>query len=440
MRTIGILFIGSLLVAATTSARAQNLSPDQFDIVQEEENAMESPSPLRPLEWLTLSGELRERATLISDINFDPDEEHNGWFWTQRLSLTGDADLTSWLRGRITLLSALSEGGEEGPVERNNLAVQEQYVEIGPEDLFLRIGRQELVLGSSRLVANREGTNVRRTWDGIRGTLTLRDWKFDAFGLQEVEVEPEGIFNDESGNNQRLAGLYVTGPAVLGSIDLYYLYAEFEDRISIETLGDEERHTVGVRSFGEMGQAFWNWEGIYQFGEHGSFDISAWSVAANTGYRTQDLPWSPEILLSVNIASGDKEQGDGNLGTFNALFPRGSYFSELAQFGPSNFYNVHPYVKAHPHEDVLVFVDVNFLWRLEEEDGIYGPPGNIIRQGTGTDARYVNTSISAGIEWEATDHLFLSTLFTRAEAGAFIEETGPSTSINFLEFTARVRF
>ncbi|MEO1657778.1 MAG: alginate export family protein [Pseudomonadota bacterium] len=439
MRAPALLFAASALLFAPSTVWAQNLAPDQFDVVPDEEPRAGT-SALQPTDWLTLSGELRERATLISDVNFDPDQEDNGWFWTQRLSVTSDVEATPWLRGRLTLLSALTEGGPEGPIERNDLGVQEGYIDIGPTDAFLRVGRQEFVLGSYRLVANREGTNVRRTWDGVRASFARNDWQFDTFALQEVLVEPEGVFNDDSDDSRRLAGVYATGPAPIGSIDLYYLYAEFEDKETIETVADEERHSIGVRSFGEIGQAFWNWEAIYQFGEQGEFDISAWTVAANTGYRFSNLPWSPEFLFSTNIASGDDEQGDGTLGTFNALFPRGSYFSELAQFGPSNFYNVHPYIKAHPREDILIFVDVNFLWRLEEADGIYGPPGNIIRRGGTTDAHFVNTSVSAGIEWEATEHLFFSTLYTRAEAGQFIEDTGPSASIDFVEFTARVRF
>lgn len=436
MRSFALLFPAMALALLSTPLYAQNVSPDQFDVHHAEDNT----NGLTPFPWLTLSGELRERGTLISDISFDPNDEHNGWFWTQRLSLTGDADITPWLRSRVTLLSALVEGGEGGPAEQNNLALHEGYFDLGTQETFLRVGRQELVFGSSRLIANREGTNVRRTWDGVRFSSSWKDWTIDAFGLQEVAVRTDGAFNDEGTDNRQLAGVYATTQFPLGSIDFYYLYTEFKDRESIETIADEERHSVGMRSFGEIGNAFWNWEAIYQFGEQDQFDISAWTVAANTGYRFPNLPWSPEVLLSTNIASGDDQQGDGSLGTFNALFPRGNYFSQLAQFGPSNFYNVHPYIKAHPREDILLFIDVNFYWRLQEADGVYGPPGTIIRPGNASASRFVNTSISTGVEWEATERVFISTLYTRAEAGQFIKDTGPSSDIDFVEFTARYRF
>jgi len=429
------------LMLASAPSFAQNQTPDQFEVETSDDDDGEG---LSPFSWLEISGEARERATFISDLAFDPENEDNGFFWTQRLSLTGDVEATPWLRGRVSVLSALQEGGEPSPVERNVLDLQEGYLDFGTETAFFRVGRQELKLGSSRLVSDRNGTNVKRTWDGIRGSVEWNDWKVDVFGLQEIQVDQTGVFNDDSSDESLLAGIYATTPFILGDIDLYYLYAEFEDRTTIENTGDQRRHSIGARGFGERGNAFWNWETIYQFGtqesEFGDLNISAWTVAGNTGYRFPNLPWSPEILLSTNVASGDDEQGDGQLGTFDALFPRGNYFSQLALLGPSNFFNVHPIVKAHPRDNLLVFIDTNLFWRLDTDDGVFGPAGNIIRSGEASDARFVNTSVSAGIEWEAAENIFFSFLYTHSEPGQFIIETGPSDPIDFVEFTASFKF
>ncbi|MEM9670501.1 MAG: alginate export family protein [Pseudomonadota bacterium] len=445
MRYFGVLILSLVTTVITlpyrTASAQQNQTPAKFEVLPVEEDALD---PLSPFPWLDLSGELRERITFISDIEFNPDNEDNGAFLTQRLSLTGDVTVSPWLRGRMTLLSALQEGGELSPVERNVLDLQEGYAEFGNEGAFLRIGRQELKLGSSRLVSDRNGTNVKRTWDGVRGDVGLGEWNISVFGLQEVAVDQTGVFNDDSSDDGRLSGIYITGLSIIGNLDLYYLFAEFEDRTTSEGTGDQQRHSIGARSFGEIGDFFWNWEAIYQFGtqetEFGDLDITAWTIAANTGYRFPDFTWSPEILLSTNIASGDDEQGDGTLGTFDALFPRGSYFSELALLGPSNFFNVHPYIKAHPRDDLLIFVDVNFFWRFDIDDGLFGPPGNIIRPGGTSDARFVNTSVSAGAEWEATERLIVSFLYTHSEPGAFINETGPNDPIDFFEFSASFKF
>ncbi len=390
--------------------------------------------------WLHLSGQLRERVTYLSAIEYDAGADGAGFFWTQRARIVADAQALPWLRARASVVSALLEGGDESPVERNDLDLQEGFLDFGPEHAFIRVGRQELRLGSQRLVAVRDGTNVRRTWDGVRGSLAVGDWNLDAVGLRLVDVDVDGIFNDGQDEGQELAGLYIVGPAPLGKIDLYYLYAEFDDRATIEGIEDEQRHSVGARAFGDKGPWFWDWEAIYQFGDFEDADISAWTVAMNTGYRWEEVTWSPEIMLSTNIASGDGDLGDGRLGTFNALYPRGSYFSENALLGPANFFNVHPYLRLRPRDDLLTFVDVNFYWRLETEDGVYGPPGFLIREPLGSDERLVDISVSAGVEWQAGEHFFLSLLFTHSEPQAFIRETGVSDPVDFVEFTVEFNF
>jgi len=106
----------------------------------------------------------------------------------------------------------------------------------------------------------------------------------------------------------------------------------------------ERRTSIGTRVSGRAGAWDYNWEAIVQFGHFGDDDIRAWTVATETGVTFFDVLWRPRLALSANIASGDKDPGDGKLQTFNPLFPRGNYFSEDATLGPRNFFNVHRFV------------------------------------------------------------------------------------------------
>lgn len=394
-----------------------------------------------PAQWVVISGQLRQRATYQSAIEYDREAEAAGWFWTQRAAIAADVEITTFLRARTSLVSALIEGGEENsPIERNDLDVQEAYIEFGPRDAFVRVGRQEIRLGSQRLIAVRDGTNVRRNWDGVRANATLGDVTIDAFALRLVDTEPAGVFNDGRDEGRYLAGTQVTFPAPLGKLETYYLFTEFDQRRTIEGIADERRHSVGARAFGSAGGWFWDWEAVYQFGKFGRGDISAWTLATNTGFRWEDRPWKPELMLSLNVASGDGDPGDGDLGTFNALYPRASYFSENAILGPANFFNVHPYLRLRPRENLLVGADLNFYWRLEREDGVYGPPGNLIRLPQGSQDRLVDISLSGAIEWEASENIFLSLLFTHSAPQDFIRATGPSDNIDFVEATLQFDF
>ncbi|UWR24522.1 alginate export family protein [Sulfitobacter sp. S190] len=389
---------------------------------------------------LSFSGEIRERATYLSGNGFDDANPDRGWSLTQRLRFQIDAEVAPALRGRINLLSAVQTGFSDSPVDRNVLDLHEAYVEVGSEDRFVRLGRQEMRLGSQRLVGWRDGTNVRRVWDGVRGVFALGDATLDAFALQLVDVETTGAFNDTSDDDRVLAGLYWSGAAPVGNLHLYYLFAGFDDRENIEGTADERRQTLGLRSFGENGPWAWNAEAAYQFGRAGRDDIRAWTIAADISHQWRDRPLKPRLGLSANVASGDSDRGDGRLETFNALYPRGSYFSDIALLGPSNFINLRPSLQMFPRDDLLVYVDMNFFWRLDRNDGIYSPSGSLLRGPEGSDARYVNTSLSAGVEWQARDDVLFSAIYARSHPGDFIRETGPSDPIDFIELTIKFTF
>lgn len=348
---------------------------------------------------ITLSGELRERITWQSAVAFDSEDETAGLFWTQRIALALDAELAPVLRARAALVSALIEGGDEtSPAERNPLDVQEAFVEIGPRDAFVRLGRQELGLGAQRLIAVRDGTTVRRTWDGVRGQAKIGAAQLDAFALRLVAVETEGAFNDARNPGRDLAGVQASLPLRLGRLDAYWLRSTVADRDTIEGRADERRHSFGLRAHGSEGGWFWDWEAVYQTGRFGSGTIAAWTLATNTGHRWDALGWKPEVMLSANIASGDSEPGDGRLGTFSALYPNASYFSENAALGPANFFNIHPYLRLRPRPDLSASLDLNLFWRLERADGVYSPQGELIVPPGPSTARFVDVALSGAAE------------------------------------------
>ena len=411
-RLAALSFVGAVLAA--TAGHGQNMSRD----------------------W-AFGVEVRERVQYLNNLDFNATTPGDGWLWTQRLAAHAEGKLAPALRARVNLQSALKSGAQNSSVDSNVFDIREAFVDIGSEDLFVRLGRQELILGSQRLIGSRDGTNVRRGWDGVRGVYQNGAWRIDALAMALVEVDPDGVFDDQADESRLLGGVYATGPAPLGKIDLYALYSEADNRRTIEGLANQQRYSFGVRSFGERGPVFWNWEAIYQFGRHGAADISAWTLATSTAYRF-DVAWSPQIELSANVASGDDTRGDGELGTFDALYPRGNYFSDAAILGPANFYNFNPYLRLSPTDRLDLSFDVNWFWRLEDADGIYGPPGNILRAPSGSRAGFVSTGLSAGAAYRLAENLSLELIYAHNAPGDFIAETGADDPVDFLELTLRV--
>ena len=59
-----------------------------------------------------------------------------------------------------------------------NLFVDARLFEVKDRPLWLRVGRQELLYGSQRLVSTLDWANTRRTFQGVK--LFYRSEKFDA--------------------------------------------------------------------------------------------------------------------------------------------------------------------------------------------------------------------------------------------------------------------
>lgn len=388
-------------------------------------------------------GHLRERLTYLSAVEFDEASPEAGTFWTQRLTLGVNHSFSDNWSFHGSLLSALQEGVDASPIERNNLDIFEAYGQYKGQNFTALVGRQTLKLGSQRLIGWRDGTNVKRSWQGLRVTLHGQDkWQSEWLAMELIDVEPNGVFNDNPTSDHQLAGTYHTldltqfeGMQVPDAqLELYYFYTNRNQRSTIEGQANQIRHTLGTRFSGEGESWYWDWEAAYQFGDHGDSEIQAWTVATNTGFRFEGI-LKPEIMLSVNVASGDRQQGDNKLGTFDALYPRGSYFSEAAILGPANFYNFHPYFIVYPSEGVRAFIDMNMYWRLEKTDGIYGPPGNIIAAPGQSDSDNVNLAYSTGVEWEMNDTVNLSLLATYSRPRSFLRESGVTDNTRFVEFT-----
>ncbi|ABS63996.1 conserved hypothetical protein [Parvibaculum lavamentivorans DS-1] len=389
--------------------------------------------------WLGMGGEIRQRYEYTNNPAFGAARQDKAGVWLQRYVLHGDLHLGSRLRLFGQLSSALESGraGGGSPVDENRLEIQNAFADVTPFQvpLTLRAGRQELQFGSGRLVDVREGPNVRRSFDGIRAFVAAGGWRVDALAVRPRLSRP-GAFDDKTNHGQSLWGLYAAGPG----LDLYYLGFQSDASVFVQGTAKEHRHSIGARLWGARDGWDWNLESLYQFGSFGAGDISAWTVASETGYRWETAAWQPRVALSANIASGDDDPADGDLGTFSPLFPRGNYFSEAAVLGPRNFYNLHAFLTVEPAQDWTLTTDVNFFWRLETEDGVYTPGGSLLRGPGGSDERFVGSAFSLSSSHTLSQRIDATAIYTHFSAGDFLESTGSSADIDFLELTLRFRF
>jgi hypothetical protein len=139
----------------------------------------------------------------------------------------------------------------------------------------VRLGQQELVYGTGRLVDNNEGVNVKSSFYGGRIILRRDDLRLDVFGTLPTELNT-GTFDDRPNPQQTFWGAYGTGPLRLidagGQVDLYYLGIDTLNATYQQGSGRELRHSIGARLFNRLPGAplapgfDYNLELVYQLG------------------------------------------------------------------------------------------------------------------------------------------------------------------------------
>lgn len=297
------------------------------------------------------------------------------------------------------LRSAWETGRDNGPrvFDEDKLNVQNLFAEAklfqqDDQSLGIRIGRQEVDYGSGRLISVREGPNLRLYFDGVKLLYASRKIFIDGFALMAGTVYPSA-FDNVTSKKINLWGAYGKwGMQKAGNLDFYYIGINRKDALFEEGLANELRHTIGARWSKYGGGFIYNLEATYQFGSFGDGCISAWTGSADVGYRCENINGKPSINLRHDYISGDKQQGDGNLQTFNPLYPKGGYFGFNPQVGPVNLIDIHPYTTCMVSKKLTMQADLVFNWRYSLQDGVYSPGGGFNMSGSGSGKRYIGTA------------------------------------------------
>lgn len=342
-------------------------------------------------------------------------------------------------------LSYLRERGREPgprPFDETDPDVQQLFVDLpepgGPTGVAVRLGRQELPLGSTRLFALRDGPNARRTFDAAKLDLALGVMDLTTFYAQLVSIH-EGGFDDRSGSEEQAWGAYATfAVSEAVSLDGYYLGRRRDGRLWSQGVADERRHTVGVRVWGASGGLDYDVEGAYQFGSFGEGDISAWGIGTLVGYTLAEAPLAPRLGLRANLASGDRGGDDPDLETFDALYPNLSYFTDAAIYAPANAVDLRPFVELDLSETVTATLGADAIWRLRGTDAIYAagyvplvPAGT---RGSGP----VTVLLDASASWSPTPFVTIEAAYVHGTAGELVRGAGGGDfDYGFLEASMR---
>lgn len=359
--------------------------------------------------------------TIVSYFDWD-DRGEDYQLVEQRTRLNVRADFSDEVSAFVEFQSYEAWGEDfrsiyiTGTDRRGNsdVEVYQSYIEL--RDLFdaplrLRIGRQEIVLGSGWLIGNND--NIPEfpglSFDGVRLTYEADQFAIDA--LWAKLAERLGSWNDADRDLFAIYGTY-TGLENI-AFDLYWILLRdsaniedvvrgpigerIEDWLGLDDYGTTHLQTVGTRIHGDSGGFDYNLEAAYQFGDaphvgalfkpflygDDEADFSAWAGDIEVGY-TFDSEWQPRIWLGAAYFDGEDNRDitfwewvnpfsalhtpESSL-SFNRLFSDKTYSAILDdQAALTNFWTLRGGLNVTPTETVRLGLDAAWFEALDTFD------------------------------------------------------------------------
>src|SRR5215469_11170246 len=201
--------------------------------------------------YLSIGGETRQAAERIGNDQWVT--PYQNFFFLQRYMAHFDVHYGKHFRTFIQLKSGIEtfRYGGPRPIDEKRLDFEAGFLDVGAggeqDWIALRVGRQELNYGIGRLVAVREGPNVRQSFDGFKIMSRVGPWHIDAFAVRPA-FDRFGFFDNTPDNQTGFWGIYSTRPLRRNvSMDLYYLGINTKQTTYQRGTAHELRHTLGAR-------------------------------------------------------------------------------------------------------------------------------------------------------------------------------------------------
>jgi hypothetical protein len=311
------------------------------------------------------------------------------WRWRQYVDVKAGSLFRLYFEGVDA-----SQFGEELPqtaIDVNRWDVQNAFFDlnlltIDEQPVWFRYGRQELLYGAQRLISPLDFANNRRNFEGFKVFTTLGDWSIDAFAVRPVSTSTGNASVDRFDTNFDSPDQSRTFSAVYASyagvedqgFDLYWMWLDEDDPLAQPPqFPDGSRHLVGGRWNGKhalgQGQAFWDCEGGYQFGEDEfGRSVHAGFATGYGGYTFTEAPWTPKLTALYWYGSGDDDPNDGENNTFTPYFPLGhAYWGVIDNLGGPNLQDFSLQGQVQPHEKVTLLSAYHWFYLADDDDVLY---------------------------------------------------------------------
>ena len=323
------------------------------------------------------------------------------------------------------------------------------YVQLGDlkKGFSAVVGRQFLSYGDQRLVGPLEWLNSARTFDAVRLRYAGEGWSLEGFTSSPVsfvdqEFNRSDIFNSDEPRDQVFSGLYLQTSLVPFNLTTdFYVYHKSDNGTADfgPPLGDTSFVTLGTLWKGDpkkLGGWDYTTEMALQLGEVSGRDLTAFAGHWAVGYNWLKLPWKPRIGVQYNLGSGDSDPTDGDIGTFQNLYPTNHlFYGFIDTTGWINMHNPQLNLTLNPTPKVKLMLDYHLYWNLTNDDAWYRVNGvtrvRPLTPAARSASRFRGQELDLTCSWKFNPHASMLAGYNVYFAGDYLKDTGTADNAHF---------
>lgn len=397
--------------------------------------------------YLSAGGDIRYQYLYLKNESWGETPPDDDGFILTRWLAHADLHIRKSARLYVEMQSCManSRGPSPIPIENNPLELHQAFVDwniLSSQNLAatIRVGRQEFLYGSQRLVSVRDAPNARQSFDGVNAIFSNQRNQFNLFYTNSV-IGRGGIFDDVSSSAKRFWGLYFSkkNVPIVRNLDAYYIGYDSPTLID-DGAGRELRHSFGMRLWGMQSKWKYDLEGVYQGGRLGNKMISAWGISLITSYVFTSTPLTPELGVKTEVISGNRKYDDNKIETANPLFPTGAYFGLAVPIAPTNLMDIHPSISVKTKSGIRLTLDYAAIWRHSLNDGTYRGNMLMIYSGRQSESRFIGGQLSTTLIYPANRFILLICGFSWFDAQAYLKDVGSGKDTVLGFTTLQVKF
>ena len=392
--------------------------------------------------WLTLGGEARTRMDLLHDIDFGIGGQPGYTEISGRLLVHGDLRARAGPRAFVQLGIVQETGRKPGPraQDESQVDVTQAFVDLpvqlGAARVVARLGRQETDLTGNRLLSTRDGSTLRRTFQGVKIDILAGGAKIALLDARPTELRDDA-FADRPDPEETFRAVSVDLPRVAvpggGTLNLFAFDRHRTDARWLHAQGREHRQTFGFHYAGQIDGWAVDVQPAWQRGRVQGLPVRAYGVAVQLD-RDLGGPYRNAIGVSFVAASGDKGK-TRRIETFDPTYPNNGGLSDAPLFYQTNYVFGGGDISAF-WRGVTWTASGNLLVRHSLDDGVYAN-GRPVNAAFGHERlTSLLSQISARKTWRTRYEIYAS--LTHADAlGAIAAVGGHDAFYSRVQLTAR---